>query len=49
MNISEVAYAVGFTSVAHFSNAFKEFYGEPPSAFMEVHLNRRPKNEIKIS
>ena len=38
MNISEVAYALGFINVAHFSNAFKEFYGEPPTAFMETHL-----------
>lgn len=31
--VSEVAYAVGFKSVAHFSNAFLERYGERPSAF----------------
>jgi len=37
MNISEVAFAVGFTNVAHFSNAFKEFYGEPPTMYMEKH------------
>lgn len=48
MNVSEVAYAVGFTSVAHFSNAFKEFYGEPPTAFMEVHLNRRSNTKRNI-
>ncbi|WP_044239878.1 hybrid sensor histidine kinase/response regulator transcription factor [Flexithrix dorotheae] len=33
MNVSEVAYAVGFTTVSHFSNAFKKFYGIPPSSF----------------
>jgi len=48
MNVSEVAYAVGFTSVAHFSNAFKEFYGEPPTAFMEVHLKRRSNTKRSI-
>lgn len=37
LNISEVALAVGFTNVAHFSNAFKEFYGVPPTAYMEAH------------
>ncbi len=31
--VSEIAYAVGFKSVAHFSNAFQEAYGERPSAF----------------
>jgi len=37
MNISEVAFAVGFSSIAHFSHAFKEFYGEPPTTYMETH------------
>jgi YesN/AraC family two-component response regulator len=35
LNISEVAFAVGFTNVAHFSNAFKEFYGVSPTVYME--------------
>ena len=30
--VSEVAYGVGFKSVAHFSNRFREAYGVPPSA-----------------
>ena len=34
-NISEVAFAVGFTNVAHFSNSFKEFYGVSPTEFMD--------------
>lgn len=38
LNISEVAYAVGFTNLATFSSAFKEFYGETPSNYMEMHL-----------
>ena len=29
--VSEIAYAVGFTSPSHFSTAFKEAYGETPS------------------
>ncbi|AHM62621.1 two-component system sensor histidine kinase/response regulator, hybrid [Flammeovirgaceae bacterium 311] len=36
-NISEVAFAVGFTSLATFSTAFKEFYGVPPTDYMENH------------
>lgn len=35
--VSEVAYTVGFKSVAHFSNAFQERYGERPSAFAARH------------
>jgi len=32
-SVSEVAYAVGFKSVAHFSNAFHEMHGVRPSAW----------------
>ena len=32
-NVSEVAYAVGFKSVAHFSNAFKDAFGVRPSGW----------------
>jgi signal transduction histidine kinase/DNA-binding response OmpR family regulator len=38
--VSEIAYAVGFKSVAHFSNAFQERYGERPSAFAARHRPR---------
>lgn len=38
--VSEVAYTVGFKSVAHFSNAFQERYGERPSAFAARHRVR---------
>ncbi|MEM6645536.1 MAG: ATP-binding protein [Bacteroidota bacterium] len=31
--VSEVAYAVGFKSVSHFSNAFTEHYGRRPSVY----------------
>jgi|GEM_PF-269279 len=30
--VSEIAYGVGFKSVSHFSQRFREAYGEPPSA-----------------
>jgi YesN/AraC family two-component response regulator len=36
-SVSEIAYAVGFKSVAHFSNAFHERTGERPSAFAARH------------
>jgi DNA-binding response OmpR family regulator/nitrogen-specific signal transduction histidine kinase len=35
--VSEIGYAVGFKSVAHFSNAFQERFGERPSAFAARH------------
>ena len=35
--VSEVAYGVGFKSVAHFSNAFLAHTGSRPSAYAEVH------------
>ena len=38
LNISEVAYAVGYNNLATFSTAFKDFYGESPSVYMETHL-----------
>lgn len=34
-NINEVATLTGFTNVAHFSTTFKEFYGVPPTVYME--------------
>ncbi len=33
LNISEVAYAVGYTSLPHFSNSFKAFYGISPKEY----------------
>jgi AraC-like DNA-binding protein len=32
-SVAEVAYSVGFKSVAHFSNAFNDLYGVRPSAW----------------
>lgn len=34
MNVSEVAYAVGFSTLAHFSKSFKKQFGIPPSKFV---------------
>jgi signal transduction histidine kinase/ligand-binding sensor domain-containing protein/DNA-binding response OmpR family regulator len=39
-SVAEVAYAVGFKSVAHFSNAFYEQHGVRPSAWRERSLAR---------
>ena len=34
--VSEVAYAVGFKSVAHFSKRFRDHYGVPPSRYVDA-------------
>jgi DNA-binding response OmpR family regulator/anti-sigma regulatory factor (Ser/Thr protein kinase) len=39
-SVAEVAYSVGFKSVAHFSNAFKERYGVRPSGFKQESFMR---------
>jgi len=39
-SVSEVAYAVGFKSVAHFSNAFHEMHGVRPSAWRDRSVTR---------
>ncbi|KAA6306162.1 Sensor histidine kinase TmoS, partial [termite gut metagenome] len=31
--VSEIAYAVGFTNLSHFSNTFHEFYGVSPKEY----------------
>ncbi len=40
LSISEVADATGFTNLGHFSNAFKELYGIPPSAYKQEHRDK---------
>lgn len=34
-NVTEIAYAVGFNSLSHFSTSFRKRYGESPSAVMD--------------
>nr|WP_321450868.1 two-component regulator propeller domain-containing protein [uncultured Carboxylicivirga sp.] len=35
LNISEVAYAVGYSNLSHFSNSFKSFYGVSPKEYVK--------------
>jgi signal transduction histidine kinase/ligand-binding sensor domain-containing protein/AraC-like DNA-binding protein len=37
-SVSEIAYAVGFKSVAHFSNRFQDHFGVRPSAYRRVQV-----------
>lgn len=38
LNISEVAYALGFANLSHFSSTFKDFYGVSPKEYMNGKL-----------
>ncbi len=44
LTVSEVAYAVGFTNLSHFSNAFKEFYGVSPSEYSNSNSEKDKNN-----
>ena len=39
LNISEVAYALGFTNLSHFSSSFRDFYGISPTEYMNEKIN----------
>lgn len=43
-SISDVAYATGFTTLAVFSTAFKEFYGVSPREYMLSHHEQQTHN-----
>lgn len=40
INITQVAYAVGFNSQTHFSSVFKKHFGVSPTEYAESHRNR---------
>lgn len=44
LNISEIAYAVGYSNLSHFSNSFKSFYGVSPKEYFlkQNHLIQEP-------
>lgn len=46
LNISEIAYKTGYSSVAHLSRQFKSVTGMPPSAFLKNCTERLPLNEV---
>jgi AraC-like DNA-binding protein len=41
LNISEIAYRLGYSSVAHLSNQFKKVTGLTPSHFKSIGAARR--------
>lgn len=38
--VSEAGYATGFSSLSHFSNSFKEFYGMSPTKYVEINRGK---------
>jgi YesN/AraC family two-component response regulator len=44
--ISELAYALGFTNLSHFSNSFREFYGMSPKEYAQ-HINKEKDGKEK--
>ena len=47
LSISEISYVTGFSSLSHFSNCFKEFYGMSPSHYMEIHRNSKKTKDAE--
>lgn len=45
LTISEVTYAAGFSSLSHFSNSFKEYYGMSPTKYMEINSKEKPEGQ----
>ncbi|MGZ5191321.1 MAG: helix-turn-helix domain-containing protein [Flavisolibacter sp.] len=41
MNFSEIAYQLGYSSVAHLSNQFKKVTGLTPTHFKQIGRNKR--------
>ena len=40
LTVSEVAYALGFVNLSHFSNSFRDFYGMSPKEYAEQHKEK---------
>ena len=36
LSVSEVAYAVGYSNISHFSNSFKSYFGVPPKEYKAI-------------
>ena len=46
VNISEVAYKVGFSTHSYFSSSFKDFFGLPPKEFVAKYSDPARKEEL---
>jgi AraC family transcriptional regulator len=46
LNLSEIAYRLGYSSIAHFSSQFKKITGMTPSAFKNLNPGRKPLDQV---
>lgn len=46
ISISEIAYALGFSNLSHFSNSFREFYGMSPKEYAQNNQNKSKETEF---
>jgi len=47
VNVSEVAYRVGFSSHSHFSNTFREYFGMTPKEFIAYYTEHPDDETLK--
>ncbi|MBQ8581574.1 MAG: AraC family transcriptional regulator, partial [Alistipes sp.] len=47
VNISQVAYMVGFSSQTHFSTAFRKFYGISPTEYLNRKEDRATSDKVR--
>lgn len=44
LSVSDIAYAWGFNSIAHFTRTFRARYGQPPARFRREHAASAPNS-----
>ena len=47
VNVSEVAFRVGYSSLSHFSNSFREYYGMAPKEFVSKYQGTEDVSYLK--
>ena len=47
VNVSEVAYKVGFSTHSYFSSSFREYFGLSPKEFVSTHANDNDEEKLK--
>ncbi len=47
LTVSEVAYAIGYTNLSHFSTSFRELYGMSPKEYMNSNRNNEADEQVE--
>ena len=47
VNVSEVAYRVGYSSHSYFSSSFREYFGMTPREFVAKYMDRQDDESLK--